>query len=112
VEWPIDTSAFSFMGSLPPEPVLDHKTKRQKTGANGEPLYSMELMCFSEEGAELLTVSFPGAPPVGLKPGMPVKVTSLSVSNCSIDARHGLKFLAAKIEPFGVAGHERGGGLP
>jgi hypothetical protein len=38
VEWPIDTSAFSFMGSLPPEPVVDHQTKRQKTGANGEPL--------------------------------------------------------------------------
>jgi hypothetical protein len=112
VEWPIDTSAFSFMGSLPPEPMLDHQTKRQKTGANGEPLYSMELMCFSEEGAELLTVRFPGAPPVGLKPGMPVKVTSLSVSNCSINARHGLKFRAAKIEPLGVAGHERGGGLP
>ena len=68
MEWPIDTSAFSFMGSLPPDPVLDLQTKEQKTGANGEPLYSMELMCFSEEGAALLTVSFPGTPPVGLKP--------------------------------------------
>jgi hypothetical protein len=73
VEWPIDTSAFSFMGSLPPEPLLDPKTKHQKTGVNGKPLYSMELMCFWEEGAELLTVSLPGAPPVGLKPGTPVK---------------------------------------
>ena len=104
MEWTIDTSAFSFMGSLPPEPVLDRQTKQQKTGANGEPLYSMELMCFSEEGAELLTVSFPGAPPVGLKPGMPVKVTSLSVSHCPIDARYGLKFRATKVEPLGVAG--------
>jgi hypothetical protein len=108
VEWPIDTSAFSFMGSLPPEPLLDHKTKHQKTGVNGKPLYSMELMCFWEEGAELLTVSFPGAPPVGLKPGMPVKVTSLSLSHCSVDARYGLTFRAAKVEPLGVAGHEGG----
>lgn len=38
------------MGSLPPEPVLDHQTKQQKTGANGEPLCSMELMCFSGSG--------------------------------------------------------------
>jgi hypothetical protein len=108
VEWPIDTSAFSFMGSMPPEPVLDHKTKRQKTGVNGQPLYSMELMCFWEEGAELLTVSFAGAPPVGLKPGMPVKVTSLSLSQCSVDARGGWTFRAAKVEPLGVPGYEGG----
>ena len=24
MQWPIDTSAFAFMGSLPPEPLLDH----------------------------------------------------------------------------------------
>jgi hypothetical protein len=108
VEWPIDTSAFSFMGSLPPERVLDHQTKQQKTGANGQPLYSMELMCFSEEGAELLTVSFPGTPAMGLKPGMPVKVTSLSVSHCSVDALDGLRFRAAKVEPLGVAGRKGG----
>jgi hypothetical protein len=108
VEWPIDTSAFSFMGSLPPEPLLDPKTKHQKTGVNGQPLYSMELMCFWEEGAELLPVSFPGAPPVGLKPGTPVKVTSLSLSHCSVDARYGLTFRAAKVEPLSVAGHEGG----
>ena len=108
MQWPIDTSAFAFMGSLPPKPVLDHQTRQQKTGANGEPLYSMELMCFWEEGAELLTVSFPGAPPVGLKPGMPVKVTSLSLSHCSVDARYGLTFRAAKVEPLGVRGHDGG----
>lgn len=108
MEWPIDISAFSFMGSLPPEPVVDHKTKHQNTGANGQLLYSMELMCFWEEGAELLTVSFPGAPPLGLKPGMPVKVTSLSLSHCSVDARYGFTFRAAKVEPLGVAGHEGG----
>ena len=71
MKWPIDTSAFSFMGSLPPEPVLDRQTQQQKVDVNGEPLYCMELMCFWEEGAEVLTVRFPGTPPVGLRQGLP-----------------------------------------
>jgi len=108
MEWPIDTSGFAFMGSLPPEPVLDHQTRQQKTGANGEPLYSMELMCFWEEGAEVLTVTFPGDPPLGLKEGAPVKVTSLSISDCSIDAPHGFAFRADKVEPLRMSGYAGG----
>jgi len=108
MEWPIDTSAFAFMGSLPPEPVLDHQTRQQKTGVNGEPLYSMELMCFWEEGAEVLTVTFPGKPPVELKEGAPVKVTSLSISDCSVDIRHRLAFRAARVEPLRMSGYAGG----
>ena len=108
MQWPIDTSAFAFMGSLPPEPLLDHHTRQQKTGVNGELLYSMELMCFWEEGAEVLTVAFPGNPPVGLKEGAPVKVTNLSISDCSADARHGLAFRAAKVEPLSMSGYAGG----
>ena len=108
MQWPIDTSAFAFMGSLPPEPVLDHQTRQQKTGVNGEPLYSMELMCFWKEGAEVLTVTFLGNPPLGLKEGAPVKVTSLSISDCSVDAPHGLAFRAAKVEPLGISGYDGG----
>jgi hypothetical protein len=106
MKWPIDTSAFSFMGSLPPEPVLDRETNRQKADANGAPLYCMELMCFWEEGAEMLNVRFPGTPPAGLKEGAPVKVTGLFVSDCSIDSRNGLTFRAAKVEPLSLAGHK------
>jgi len=108
MQWPIDTSAFAFMGSLPPEPLLDHHTRQQKTGVNGELLYSMELMCFWEEGAEVLTVTFPGNPPVGLKEGAPVKVTSLSISDCSVEARDGLAFRAAKVEPLSMSGYAGG----
>ena len=109
MQWPIDTSEFSFLGSLPPEPVLDHQTRQQKTGLNGEPLYCMELMCFWEEGAEVLTVTFPGNPPVGLKEGAPVKVTSLSISDCSADDRDDLlAFRAAKVEPLGISGYDGG----
>jgi hypothetical protein len=108
MQWPIDTSAFSFLGSLLPEPVLDRHTGQQQADVNGEPLYCMELMCFWEEGAEVLTVSFPGTPPVGLRQGMPGKVTNLFVSACSIESRHGLAFRAAKVEPLGMVGREGG----
>lgn len=108
MQWPIDTSAFSFMGSLPPEPVLDHQTRRQKTGVNGEPLYSMELMCFWEKGAEVLTVTFPGIPQAGLREGAPVRVTGLVVSDCSTESQQWLAFRAARVEPLGVAGREGG----
>jgi hypothetical protein len=96
------------MGSLPPEPVLDHQTKQPKTGVYGEPLYSMELMCFWEEGAEVLTVTFPGNPPLGLKEGAPVKVTSLSISDCSVDAPHEFAFRAARVEPLRRSGYAGG----
>jgi hypothetical protein len=111
MQWPINTSLFSFLGSLLPEPVLDRHTGQQQADVNGEPLYSMELMCFWEKGAEVLTVSFPGTPLVGLRQGMPVKVTNLFVSACSMESRHGLAFRAAKVEPLGMMGPRRGCGM-
>ena len=86
IELPIDTSAVSFIDVMPPEPVLDHKTKQQRTDANGEPL----------------TVKFAGAPPAGIRVGMPVKVTGLMVTDWSMGDRFGLTFRAAKVEA-GVA---------
>ena len=106
MQWPIDTSALSFMGSLPPEPVLDRQTWQQETGVNGEPLYCMELLCFWENGADLLNVKFPGTPPEGLDKGAAVKVINLFVSDCSVDAGHGLVFEAASVEPLNLAGPE------
>jgi hypothetical protein len=96
---PIDTSAFgSITCSLPPTQVLDRQTKQPKADANGEPLYSVELVAFGEDGAEILSVKFPGTPAAGMKQGTPVKVTGLVASDWSIDDRHGLSFRAAKIE--------------
>jgi hypothetical protein len=36
---------YSFMGSLPPEPVLDRQTKQETADVKGEPRYSMQLVC-------------------------------------------------------------------
>jgi hypothetical protein len=68
----------------------------------------MELMCFWEEGAEVLSVTFPGHPPVGLKEGAPVKMTSLSLSDCPVGARRGSAFRAAKVEPLSMSGYAGG----
>src|SRR3989442_1074307 len=54
IELPIDTSAVSFIDVMPPEPVLDHKTRQQRSDANGEPLYSIELCCIGGRGGEVL----------------------------------------------------------
>jgi hypothetical protein len=109
MQWPVDASAFSFLGSLPPEPVVDRETWQQQADPHGEPLYCMELMCFWEEGAEALTVRFPGTPSVLLRQGTPVKVTGLSISDSSIDAGQGLAFQAARVEPLGKGSEEPGG---
>ena len=62
IQLPIDTSAVSFIDVMPPEPVLDRLTKQPKADANGEPLYSIELLCIGEKGGEVLQVKFPGTP--------------------------------------------------
>ena len=35
---PIDSSGLTFIAVIPPEPVLDRKTKQQEADANGEPV--------------------------------------------------------------------------
>ena len=108
IQLPIDTSAVSFIDVMPPEPVLDGHTKQQKADANGELLYSVELVCIGTEGDEILSVTFPGPPPAGIRQGMPVRVTGLMVTGGAIGDRFGLTFRAADIEPLSAADAETG----
>jgi hypothetical protein len=108
IQLPIDTSAVSVIDVLPPEPVLDPQTKQQRADANGEPLYSIELVCIGAEGDEILSVTFPGTPPDGIRQGMPVKVTGLMVTDRASGNRFGLTFRAAKVEPLSAADAETG----
>jgi hypothetical protein len=95
---PIDTAALKLTCSLPPEPVMDFTSKQQKADANGEPLYSVELVGFTGEGAQVFSVKFPGSPAPGLRQGVEVKVTGLVVSDWAMNDRHGLSFRATKVE--------------
>jgi hypothetical protein len=91
---------------VPPEPVNDASTGQQTADANGEPLYSVELVGLTDEGACVFTVRVPGTPAVGLRPGMPVKVTGLVVSEWSVDEWDDVWFRAAKVE---AAQEQKGG---
>ena len=105
----VDVNAYPVINcSLPATPVVDHKTKQHKADANGEPLYSVELVAYGEDGAEVFSVKFPGTPPAGLRQGMAVKVTGLVVSPWEMDSRHGLSFTAEKIELASQAGQKAG----
>ena len=95
---PIDTAALNFTCSLPPEPVIDFTSRQQKTDANREPLNSIELVAFTDEGAQVFSVKFPGPLPAGMKQGIPVRVTGLVVSDWAMNDRHGLSFRASKVE--------------
>ena len=108
IQLPIDTSAVSFIDVMPPEPVLERLTKQPKADANGEALYSIELLCIGEKGGEVLQVKFPGTPSGGIRQGLPVKVTGLMVTDWSIGDRSGLTFRAAKVEPGAAPGQKAG----
>ena len=98
----------SFIDVMPPEPLIDHETKQQKTDANGEPLYSIGLACIGAEGGQVLTVNFPGDPPTGIRRGMPMKVTGLMVTDWATENRFGLTFQAAAVEPHVGRGQNGG----
>ena len=104
---PIDSSGLTFIAVIPPEPVFDRKTNQQEADANGE-LYSIELVCIGAEGDEILSVTFPGTPPAGIRQGMPVKVLGLMVTDWAIGDRVGLTLRAAKVEPLSAADAETG----
>ena len=105
----VDVNAYPVINcSLPATPVLDHKTKQHKADANGEPLYSVELVAYGDEGAEVFAVKFPGSPPAGLRQGMPVKVSGLVASPWEIDGRHGMSFTAEKVELASHSGQKAG----
>ena len=95
---PIDTAALNFTCSLPPEPVLDFTSRQQKADANGEPLNSVELVAFTDDGAQVFSVKFPGPAAPGVKHGVPVKVTRLVASPWERNGKAGISFTAAQVE--------------
>jgi hypothetical protein len=108
IQLPIDTSAVSFIDVMPPEPMLDRQTKQQKTDANGEPPYWIELVPIVAEGGKVLSVKFSGPPPAGIRQGMPVTVTGPMIADWAIGDRYGLTFGATDAEPLLAADAETG----
>lgn len=109
VHLPIDTSALMFFDTVPPEPLLDRQTKQQRADDNGEPLNTIEVTCIvaggsGKAGGEIVSVRFPGALPAGIRPGTPVKLTGLTVTDYTVEGRFGLTFRAARVESLNGSG--------
>ena len=94
---PIDTSNTMIVaGSV--EPVMDFDTKRQRADQNGEPLWSVELVSFCEDGTQVWSARVAGEP-AGLAVGQPVKVRGLVAHTWEMEGRHGISFRAASVQP-------------
>lgn len=96
---PIDTTGVIFLCALAPEPVIDFETKRQKGDANGEPLYSVQLVLLADGGAEVITCKIVGTPATGLVSGAPVNVVGLVATTWSMGDRSGVSFKAGSVTP-------------
>jgi hypothetical protein len=95
---PIDTNGLPLQCGTVPTPVLDYDTREHKADENGEPLYGLQLVAFSEYGPQVLKVTVPGEPK-GLGMGVPVKVRGLVANYWQMGERSGVSFRAEKVEP-------------
>lgn len=92
---PIDTTDLTLIAGEV-EPVVDFETKKPKADANGEPIYSVDVVAFGEEGPQIWPVKVPGQPK-GIKEGETVKVTGLVAIPWSMETRHGISFRAEAV---------------
>jgi hypothetical protein len=98
---PIDTQSVTLVAGKV-EAVIDFETKRPKADANGEPVYSVDLVALGTEGAQIWPVKVAGEPK-GIVVGQPVRVSELVAVPWSMDDRHGISFRAAQIGPLPAA---------
>lgn len=97
---PMDTTTTKFQASLPPKPVFEFGTKNQKLDPeSGDPMFTLEVVVFSDSGAEVLPVKFAGQPPVGIKSGTELRLSGLVAWTWVMkDGSHGVSFKAARVE--------------
>lgn len=103
----VDTSAMSFMAASEPEPVLDFESKQPKADENGQPLYAVQVVTITDDGAEVISVKTPSQPQV--RAGQMLALGGLVATPWSMGDRSGVAFRAAKVEPVAEK-VERGGG--
>jgi hypothetical protein len=94
---PVDVSEFRFLVAVPPAPVMDFETKRQRADENGELLHTVQLVCLSDGNADILAVKFAGQPGL-LAQGTPVKVSGLVATPWSMGERAGVAYKALRVE--------------
>ena len=108
---PIDTSGLTLLVGMAPEPVVDFETRRPKADENGELLYQLQVVLLGGEGAEVITVKVSGEP-LGLTPGVPLRILGLFALPWSMGDRSGVSFKAARIEALHPAASSAAGSVP
>lgn len=104
----IDTTGMEFMAAGPPEPVVDFDTKQPKTDSeSGAELHALQLVVLGEEGADVISVKFPGRPK-GVVKGTAVRVVGLVAVPWSMNDRSGVAFRAASVEALAAPVGARG----
>lgn len=98
----IDTTGMEFMAAGPPEPVVDYDTKQPKTDESGAELHALQLVVLGDEGADVISVKFPGRPK-GVVKGTAVRVTGLVAVPWSMNDRSGVAFRATAVEALSAA---------
>ena len=99
---PIDTAAVTFLAAAPPEPVVDFQTKTPKADDAGQPIYAVQLVGLTGDGAEVISAKVAGEPK-GITQGAQVKVTGLIAQPWARGDRSGISYRATRIEPAGTA---------
>ena len=99
---PIDTAGMTLLAGSQPEPVVDFESKAPRADENGEPLFTVQLVTISADGAEVISVKVAGEPK-GVTQGQQVRITGLVAIPWSMEGRSGVSFKAARIEPATAA---------
>lgn len=94
---PVQTSGTSFTLSKVPEALMDRDTGSQRQDGKGRPLFLVQLVAMTEEGAEVLLVRTP-SPARGLSVGQPIKPVGLVATPWAMGERSGVTYVAEAIE--------------
>jgi hypothetical protein len=98
---PIDTRGMQLICVKDPEPVVDFETRAPRADANGEPLWTVDLLVMAPgTGGEVITVKLAGRPE-GLTQGTPLEIEGLVAQPWSMGDRSGVSFRATRLKPAG-----------
>jgi hypothetical protein len=98
---PIDTRGMQLICVKDPEPVVDFETRAPRADANGEPLWTLDVLVMAAgAGGEVITITKAGKPE-GVTQGTPLEIEGLVAQPWSMGDRSGVSFRVAQLSPAG-----------
>ena len=93
----VDTTGTRYTVGAAPRPKNDMEGRQRTDRQTGTPLFTTQLVKVDDEGAEILSVTTPGAPSV--EQGAEVRPVALIAIPWQQGQRSGVAFKADRIEP-------------